>query len=353
MNLAHLARLMAGETLVMDVTQPPYQEQSAPFEVRQAIVAPMLLRGQLIGIVVFNPDKTERAFTVQQIALAGATAQLVGLVVERKRLLSERGEARARALAEHETARQMSDFLSLIGHELRNPLTSLKGQVQLTQRKVARLLVSEDALPDTRADIPPPRLGPLEDMLQRLRSPIWQLERLISDLVEAAQLQRGQFTLQMRPCDLAAVVRDAVEAQRAAWPEREVGLWLPRGEAVVVHADAERVGQVVTNYLTNALKYSPPESPVAVTLGVEEGMAYLEVRDYGPGIPLEEQPQIWEQFRRGQGADAQSSTAGGLGLGLYLCKQLIERQGGQVGLESQPGAGSTFWLRLPRASASS
>jgi PAS domain S-box-containing protein len=353
MNLAHLARLMAGETLVMDVTQPPYQEQSAPFEVRQAIVAPMLLRGQLIGIVVFNPDKTERAFTEQQIALAGATAQLVGLVVERKRLLSERGEARARALAEHETARQMSDFLSLIGHELRNPLTSLKGQVQLTQRKVARLLVSEDALPDTRADIPPPRLGPLEDMLQRLRSPIWQLERLISDLVEAAQLQRGQFTLQMRPCDLAAVVRDAVEAQRAAWPEREVGLWLPRGEAVVVHADAERVGQVVTNYLTNALKYSPPESPVAVTLGVEEGMAYLEVRDYGPGIPLEEQPQIWEQFRRGQGADAQSSTAGGLGLGLYLCKQLIERQGGQVGLESQPGAGSTFWLRLPRASASS
>jgi len=339
-DLAHLTRLMAGETLVVDVTEPPYQEQTALFEVSQIIAAPMQLGGQMIGMVIFHPSKLTQTFTEQQIALAGATAQLVGLVVEREGLLREREEARASALAERETARQMSDFLSLIGHELRNPLTNMKGQVQLAQRQMTRLMASEDAL-----------TGVMADMLQRLRSPVWQLERLISDLMEAAQLQRGQFTLAVRPCDLAAVVSDAVEAQRTAWPERAMELRLPELEEVVVRADAERVGQVVSNYLTNALKYTPPDSPIAVTLGVEAGQAWVEVRDHGPGIPPEEQAHLWEQFRRGKGADAQSGSAGGLGLGLYLCKQLIERQGGQVGMESLPRAGATFWFRLPLASA--
>jgi PAS domain S-box-containing protein len=350
-DLAHLERLMAGETLVLDVTETPYQEQAALFGARQALVAPMRLGGQLMGMVVFNPGQSTRTFTEQQIALASATAQLVGLVVERERLFRQREEARASALAERETTRQMSVFLSLIGHELRTPLTSLKGQVQLTQRQLARLLSAQGELPGAVADSLPTRLAPVEEMLQRLRLPLWQLERLISDLVGAAQLQRGQFTLTMRPCDLALVVKEAVEAQRTVWPERVLDLRLPEGEGVEVHADAERVGQVVTNYLTNALKYTPPHSPIAVILSIEADQARLEVCDHGPGIPLQEQTQIWEQFRRGQGADAQSGTAGGLGLGLYLCKQLIERQGGQVGLESQVGTGSTFWFHLPLAVA--
>jgi PAS domain S-box-containing protein len=274
-------------------------------------------RGQVTGAVLLLHDRTER-----------------------NQLAREREEARASALVEQETAQQMSDFLSLIGHELRNPLTSLKGQIQLAQRQMRHLETSDAALPAT-----------MSEMLQRLHSPALQLERFISDLVEAAQLQREQFTLEMRPCDLAQVVRDAVEAQRATWTERVLDLQVPEGEEIVVHADAERVGQVVTNYLTNALKYTPPDSPIAVTLGVEVGQARLSVRDYGPGIPLEEQSQIWEQFRRGPGGAAPSGTASGLGLGLYLCKQLVERQGGQVGLESLPGSGSTFWFRLPRASA--
>jgi PAS domain S-box-containing protein len=274
-------------------------------------------RGQVTGAVLLLHDRTER-----------------------NQLAREREEAHASALAERETARQMSDFLSLIGHELRNPLTSLKGQIQLAERQLKRVQASQDTVPDTIAE-----------MLGHLRSPVWQLERLISDLVEAAQLQQGQFTLAMRPCDLAQVVREAVEAQRAAWPERAVVLQVPEGEEVVVLADAERVRQVVTNYLTNALKYTPPEGPIAITLGVEAGQARLSVRDQGPGIPLEEQSQIWEQFRRGRGADARSGATEGLGLGLYLCKQLIERQGGEVGLESEIGAGSTFWFCLPLAGA--
>jgi len=291
-------------------------------------------------------DGRELELNVSAAPLRDGDGQLVGIVcvfrdqTERNQLAREREEAQTRALAERETSRQMSDFLSLIGHELRSPLTSLKGQIQLAQRQMMHQQGSDAALP-----------GTITDMLQRLRLPVGQLERLIGDLVEAAQLQRGQFTLAMRPCDLMQVVRDAVEAQRGAWPERAIDLWLPEGEEVVVRADAERVGQVLTNYLTNALKYTPPNRPITIILGVEAGQAHLAVRDQGPGIPLEEQAHIWEQFRRGQGADSQSGNAGGLGLGLYLCKELIERQGGQVGLESEIGAGSTFWFCLPLAGA--
>jgi PAS domain S-box-containing protein len=314
-----VTRALRGDVLAETETQDIQMRAQDGRELEvSASVAPLQDdRGQVTGAVLLLHDRTER-----------------------NQLAREREEARASALAERETARQMSDFLSLIGHELRNPLTSLKGQIQLAERQLKRVQASQDTVP-----------GTIAEMLGRLRSPVWQLERFISDLVEAAQLQQGQFTLAMRPCDLAQVVWEAVEAQRAAWPERAVVLQVPEGEEVVVLADAERVRQVVTNYLTNALKYTPPEGPIAITLGVEAGQARLSVRDQGPGIPLEEQSQIWEQFRRGRGADARSGATEGLGLGLYLCKQLIERQGGQVGLESQPGDGSTFWFRLPRASA--
>jgi signal transduction histidine kinase/integral membrane sensor domain MASE1 len=327
-------------------------EQGRPLAMNEGPL-PRALAGDLMAGEQAMMDLRSRAFdgrelelTVSAAPLRDSDGQLVGSVcvfrdqAERNHLAREREEARASALAERETARQMSTFLSLIGHELRNPLTSLKGQIQLAQRQLLRLEAAEDALP-----------GTMTEMLQRLSTPAWQLERLISDLVEAAQLQRGQFTLAVRPCDLAHVIREVVEAQRAAWPERVLDLRVPEGEEVVVLADAERVGQVVINYLTNACKYSPPGSPITIILGVEAGQAHLAVRDQGPSIPLEEQSQIWEQFRRGRGVDARSGRKGGLGLGLYLCKELIERQGGQVGLESFPGDGSTFWFRLPRASS--
>jgi signal transduction histidine kinase len=108
---------------------------------------------------------------------------------------------------------------------------------------------------------------------------------------------------------------------------------------------------VVTNYLTNALKYSPGDQPVEVWLEVGETEARICVHDEGPGLPEAEQARIWERFQQVEGIKPQSGTDGGLGLGLYISRTIVEQYRGEVGLESAPGQGATFWCMLPLASA--
>jgi signal transduction histidine kinase len=108
--------------------------------------------------------------------------------------------------------------------------------------------------------------------------------------------------------------------------------------------------QVITNYLTNALKYSEPERPIFICVERQDGEAYLAIRDEGPGLPLDQQERIWGRFNRAPGVEVLStahSSQAGLGLGLYISRTIIEGQGGSVGVQSRPGEGSTFWFRLP------
>jgi signal transduction histidine kinase len=109
-------------------------------------------------------------------------------------------------------------------------------------------------------------------------------------------------------------------------------------------ADADRIGQVVANYVTNALKYSPPDQPVDVSVAVRRAQACVAVRDAGPGIPKADRAQVWELFQRGSGVTPQG---GSLGLGLYISRAIVEAHGGQVGVKSAVGKGSTFWFTLP------
>jgi signal transduction histidine kinase len=175
------------------------------------------------------------------------------------------------------------------------------------------------------------------------------MTRLVDDLLDDARIREGRLTLQMGPCDLEAVVGQAVAEQQVLAPERTIQLEVATAQPVVVVADAQRIAQVVTNYLSNALKYSREEQPVTVRLEVAGALARVSVRDVGAGVPEAEQAYVWERFHRIAGIEVQSGSGVGLGIGLHISKTIIEAHQGHVGVRSAPGQGSTFWFTLPLA----
>ena len=338
----HLAaRLRSGEPGLIESTQQP--EWWHPlFAEMTSLLVPMHMGDTLVGVLRLEEQRLAPAGTRQQEkAVTLAVARLGALVLERERLLRDRTEAQASELALRETQAQMETFLGMAGHELKNPLTSLKLALQLAERRLRRLVPHE---PDTPHD-----LAPFLDQLGLAAHQATRLERLVNELLDVSRVRAGKLDLRPEPADLAAIVGEAVEEQRQINPTRTLVFASPAGVRVPVWADADRIGQVVTNYLTNALKYSPAARPVTVGLDVDEQQARVWVRDQGPGLPPEEQERIWERFHRVNGIEVQSGTGVGLGLGLHICRTIIERHQGQVGVQSAPGQGSTFWFRLKLA----
>lgn len=155
--------------------------------------------------------------------------------------------------------------------------------------------------------------------------------------------------LNVTQCDLAALTRDQAGAVRVSAPERDIRLHILAEGPVWVVADADRIGQVITNYLTNALKYSPDDQAVDVWVTAEGDWARVAVEDRGLGIAPDDLEHIWQPFYRIAGVAMQRGASSGLGMGLYISKTIVELHGGQVGVESVVRRGSTFWFALPMA----
>ena len=287
------------------------------------------------GLMSVLPPPVPLLIALGLLALALVRQGLT--VMENERLRREREEAM------HETAAQMEAFLGMAGHELKNPLSSMKLSLQVVARRM-RGLIQRGTLDATDGT------SLLEQVVRAERTEV-RLDRLVNDVLDASRVRAGMLELDLKPTDLAAVVREAVEELRQVNPERTLRLVSPEGQRVPVIADSQRLGQVVTNYLTNALKYSPADLPVTVGIAVEGKEARVRVRDEGPGVPSQEHEHIWERFHRVQGIEVQSGSGVGLGLGLHISRTIIERHHGQVGVLSAPGEGSTFWFSLPLASA--
>jgi PAS domain S-box-containing protein len=234
-------------------------------------------------------------------------------------------------------------FLGMIGHELRTPLTILKGTLQLLERRAKRL-----AAPAVQFS---PEVSTfVSTLLTELATAERQVNvqtRLVNDLLEVSCITAGKLSLVRQPCDLLALVRVTVDDVRRMAPHRVLLLDLSAQATIPVLVDRGRIKQVVVNYLTNALRYSSPKQPVSIGVILQNGRARVWVRDQGPGLSKRAQKDIWQRFRRGDDLPARSSVEQGLGLGLYICQTLIEAHQGEVGVESRPGAGSTFWFALP------
>jgi signal transduction histidine kinase len=239
--------------------------------------------------------------------------------------------------------RAKDEFLSHAAHELKTPLTALLGNVELAERCVQNALAHSGSETATGA----PTLTALQGLLRRADRQIDRLTRLVNDLLDDSRIQGHRLELHLEPCDLAALVHEAVEEQRPATPTRSIRLDMSQGEAVPVIADADRIRQVISNYLTNALMYSRADQPIDVGLLADGGIARVWVHDEGPGVPAAEQDRIWERAYQVTGLKPQSGSHVGLGLGLYISRSIVAHYQGQVGVESTPGHGATFWFTLP------
>jgi PAS domain S-box-containing protein len=267
-------------------------------------------------------------------------------ITEREQLKQEREEAEAREWAASEVAHHMDQFFAVAAHDIRSPVTAVVGNVQLAQRRVGYLQEALHTLGNKETAI----VEPVVESLTAARTSVDRLVRLTNLLFDVAQARGGTLEVRLIPCDLAMAVQEQVTAQRLAASGRTIYLEKPDTPVLVI-GDADRLGQVLSNYISNALKYSADDQPVRVLVELDGGTAIVSVQDKGRGLPAEEQEQVWDLFHRVPGIELQSSTGGGgsLGLGLYISKRIVELHHGQVGVESEEGQGSTFWFRLPLA----
>jgi signal transduction histidine kinase len=343
-----IAQLQRDQVVALDLKKQPFITVRSTHGARYRLVAPMMRHGQLIGIFTMaktdQENKTiESAYTPEEKALAKGIARLATQIIERVRLLQERAEARANEQRLQETTRRYEDCLSTASHELRTPLTTIKGNLQLSQRRITMLV--------KRAELSRETVESLQRVEQPLREALQnfgRLERMISELLDYSRIQADKFLLRKQHCNLVEIVQNVVAEARNATDGRALLLTLPSREVVPIYADKDRIGEVIHNYLTNAHKYSPVERPIEVSLSVEGSRARVSVRDEGAGIAPEEQKHIWERFYRVPGIEVveQSLSDSNLGLGLYLCQEIIELHHGQVGVQSTLGQGSTFWFIL-------
>jgi signal transduction histidine kinase len=220
-----------------------------------------------------------------------------------------------------------ADFTLALGsaaHELKNGLGPLGMTLQMVERK---LLAGELVAP---AD------------LSFARAQVRRLSHLVNDLLDVTHLDTDHFPMRPRAADLAATVGEAIDVfQRGN--VRQIARALP-GAPLHATFDPDRIVQVVLNLLENAAKYAPLPAPISVALARVPARARVEVRDGGPGVAAHTQDLIFRRFER---AHAAGDGTRGLGLGLYLCRAIVERHGGRIGVDSAPGQGATFWFELP------
>jgi signal transduction histidine kinase len=301
-----------------------------------AVFATLLSTVALDFFLVSSVSQLDRLSDLEDFVPFIVASLVMSLLVsqrERARMRARTAErlANERAQALEEAGKVKDQFLSLASHELKTPVAAIKGYAQLAERRLGKIADTSPGIDATR------------ETLAKINQQTDKLTGLINDLLDVSRIQAGRLELRLETCDLADLCRLAAEEQELT-SGRKIEVYLPAGP-VMVMADRERLGQVLSNLLTNAVKYSADDRPVRLLLSCEGKQALVTVEDKGVGIPKDELPFIFERFFRAR--TAREGSQRGLGLGLAICKEIVERHRGSIWATSEEGVGSQFHVALP------
>ena len=314
-----LASTISEEMLRAATSSEDHYQAIAALGFRSYMCVPIGVRGQLLGAITFVASDSGRSYTPDDLALAEALAYRASLAIDNARLYEEAQEA----------IRARDEFLSVASHELKTPITTLQLQIQgLIRRVRTGVTPSAEALAE--------RLVTSERQVERLT-------HLINDLLDISRITGGRLDLYIEPVDFAAVLREVSARLEESLLRAGCSLAINAPEPQVGAWDRLRLDQILTNLISNAMKYGAGK-PIEISLTGTSESVRLAVADEGIGIAPENQARIFERFERA----VSGRHYGGLGLGLWIVRQIVDALGGTIVVESESGRGSVFTLELPR-----
>lgn len=301
--------------------------------IRSLVCWPLKAHDQLVGVITCATRQVRR-FSPSELETMGALGDVFAAALHNVRLHEQLQTERTRLetfirqdlsrLKEAERLRE--EFVSIVTHDLREPITVISGFASILER------------------LPPDQHNTEVEhrAVESIKVSARRLTRMVSDLLDASRIESRRLNLSREVFDLAALVRALVDRSVEMIANRPVRIQALAPEPLV-YADPARVDQVLTNLLSNACKYSYPDSEISIQIASQANEAVIAVSNYGPGISPDDQPEVFGRHFRTRTAAKRE----GLGLGLYIARGLVEAHGGRIWLESQPGQTTTFYFTLP------
>lgn len=313
---SELYPLVTDEMLVASARDEEELSLARGLGMTSAMIVPIWSSGMPSGGITFVTTESRRRYTETDLAMAEELASRASLAIDNARLYRQAQTALA----------LRNEFISIASHELKTPVTSLKVYAQMIGRQARRKGDAQTAL-----------------QLSKMETQVDKLTKLIANLLDVSKIEAGKLEYQMEEFDLVELVEEIAESPKAI--DESHSVMVQACDSIVLSGDRDRIGQVILNLVSNAIKYSPDSTTVEVRVFCADTTATVAVRDFGIGIDPKFHGHVFDRFF--QVADPEERTFPGLGMGLYISREIARRHGGDITVDSAKGEGATFSLVLP------